>query len=37
MLPKDVATQKDLEEFKKQINLDLQKLASVLEENTKLQ
>ncbi len=29
------ATQKDIEEFKKQIQTDLQKLALALEENTK--
>ena len=36
-MPKDVATQKDIEEFKKQIHLDLTRLANVLEENTKKQ
>jgi hypothetical protein len=32
---KEVATHKDIEDFKKQIQFDLQKLQFALEENTK--
>eukprot|EP00347_Sterkiella_histriomuscorum_P022047 403331872 len=36
-IPKDIVTQKDINEFKKQIQIDLQKLTQILEENTKKQ